>query len=65
LYFLRGGFLDGRAGLIYALQRAYAELLLVLMLDDSRKRQVDLPTAALSSGEPLTNRLPDKAGSRT
>jgi glycosyltransferase involved in cell wall biosynthesis len=62
---LRGGLLDGRAGLTYALQRAYAELLLVLMLDDSRKRQVGLPTAASSSGEPLTNWLPAKTGSRT
>lgn len=37
---LRGGLLDGRAGMIYALQRTYAELLLVLMLHEERKRQV-------------------------
>jgi hypothetical protein len=35
---LRGGLLDGRAGLIYALQRTYAELLLLLMLQDERSR---------------------------
>jgi len=39
---LRGGLLDGRAGLIYALQRTYAELLLVLMLHEERKRQLGL-----------------------
>jgi hypothetical protein len=49
---LRGGLLDGRAGLIYALQRTYAELLLVLMLDEERKRKVNIARAATASGEP-------------
>jgi glycosyltransferase involved in cell wall biosynthesis len=49
---LRGGLLDGRSGLIYALQRTYAELLLVLMLDEERKRQVNIAGAANASGEP-------------
>lgn len=35
---LRGGLLDGRAGLTYALQRSYAELLLLLLLRDQRQR---------------------------
>jgi len=46
---LRGGLLDGRAGLTYALQRAYAELLLVLMLDEERKRQINITHAAKAS----------------
>jgi len=46
---LRGGLLDGRAGLIYALQRSYAELLLVLMLDEERKRQINITSAANAS----------------
>jgi len=46
---LRGGLLDGRAGLIYALQRTYAELLLVLMLDEERKRQINITNAAKTS----------------
>ena len=46
---LRGGLLDGRAGLIYALQRTYAELLLVLMLDEERKRQINITNAAKAS----------------
>jgi glycosyltransferase involved in cell wall biosynthesis len=49
---LRGGLLDGRTGLIYALQRTYAELLLVLMLHEERKRQINIPTTANTSGEP-------------
>jgi hypothetical protein len=49
---LRGGLLDGRAGLIYALQRTYAELLLVLMLDEQRKRKVNIARAATASGKP-------------
>lgn len=43
---LRGGLLDGRAGLIYALQRSYAELLLVLMLAEERKRRINIATAS-------------------
>jgi len=50
---LRGGLLDGRAGLIYALQRAYAELLLVLMLDEERKRQINIANAANASEKPI------------
>ena len=38
VYLIRGGFLDGRHGLYYALQRAYAELLLSLELLDRRLR---------------------------
>jgi len=49
---LRGGLLDGRAGLIYALQRSYAELLLVLMLDEERKRQISITNAASASEKP-------------
>jgi glycosyltransferase involved in cell wall biosynthesis len=49
---LRGGLLDGRSGLIYALQRTYAELLLVLMLDEERKRQINIAGPANASGEP-------------
>jgi glycosyltransferase involved in cell wall biosynthesis len=49
---LRGGLLDGRAGLIYALQRSYAELLLVLMLDEERKRQIGITNAASASEKP-------------
>jgi glycosyltransferase involved in cell wall biosynthesis len=49
---LRGGLLDGRAGLIYALQRTYAELLLVLMLDEERKQQVNITGPANAFGEP-------------
>ena len=52
---LRGGLLDGRAGLIYALQRTYAELLLVLMLHDERSRQMqksELTTAGTVFGGP-------------
>jgi len=52
---LRGGLLDGRAGLIYALQRTYAELLLVLMLHDERSRQMqksELTTAGTVLGGP-------------
>ena len=49
---LRGGLLDGRTGLLYALQRTYAELLLVLMLHEERKRQINIATAANASGEP-------------
>jgi len=47
---LRGGLLDGRAGLAYALQRTYAELLLLLMLQDERSRltQKSRLTAAAS-----------------
>lgn len=36
---LRGGLLDGSAGLTYALQRAYAELLLLLLLREERARR--------------------------
>jgi glycosyltransferase involved in cell wall biosynthesis len=39
VYFLRGGILDGRHGLYYALQRAYAELLLSLELLDRKLRR--------------------------
>jgi glycosyltransferase involved in cell wall biosynthesis len=39
VYVVRGGFLDGRQGLYYALQRAYAELLLSLELLDRRLRR--------------------------
>jgi len=49
---LRGGLLDGRAGMIYALQRTYAELLLVLMLDEARRRKVKIAEAATASAEP-------------
>jgi hypothetical protein len=49
---LRGGLLDGRAGMIYALQRTYAELLLVLMLDEARRRKVNMAEAATASAEP-------------
>jgi glycosyltransferase involved in cell wall biosynthesis len=49
---LRGGLLDGRAGLIYALQRTYAELLLVLMLNEERKQKVKITRAANASGDP-------------
>jgi len=52
---LRGGLLDGRAGLIYALQRTYAELLLVLMLHDERSRQTqksELATVGTVFGGP-------------
>jgi glycosyltransferase involved in cell wall biosynthesis len=49
---LRGGLLDGRAGLIYALQRTYAELLLVLMLHEERTQQMNIATAAKSAKEP-------------
>jgi glycosyltransferase involved in cell wall biosynthesis len=38
-YLIKGGFLDGRAGLHYALQRALAELLLSLELIDERIRR--------------------------
>jgi hypothetical protein len=48
----RGGLLDGRAGMIYALQRTYAELLLVLMLDEARSRKVKIAEAATASAEP-------------
>lgn len=34
---LRGGWRDGSAGLTYALQRTYAELLLLLLLDQARR----------------------------
>lgn len=40
VYLIRGGFLDGRHGLYYALQRAYAELLLSIELLDGRLRRV-------------------------
>jgi hypothetical protein len=36
---LRGGLLDGAAGLTYALQRSYAELLLLLLLRDEKVRR--------------------------
>ena len=36
---LRGGLLDGRAGLTYALQRTYAELLLLLLLREERQQR--------------------------
>ncbi len=39
VYLFRGGFLDGTRGLLYALQRAYAELLLSLVLLDRRLRR--------------------------
>ena len=39
VYVVRGGVLDGRHGLYYALQRAYAELLLSLELIDRRLRR--------------------------
>jgi glycosyltransferase involved in cell wall biosynthesis len=39
VYLIRGGFLDGRPGLYYALQRAYAELVLSLELLDRRLRR--------------------------
>jgi hypothetical protein len=35
-FFARGGFLDGRWGLYYSMQRTYAELLLALELLDRR-----------------------------
>jgi hypothetical protein len=35
---VRGGVLDGTAGLTYALQRTYAELLLLLLLREQRQR---------------------------
>lgn len=38
VYLFRGGFLDGRYGLYYALQRTYAELLLSLELLDRKLR---------------------------
>lgn len=41
---LRGGLLDGRAGLTYALQRTYAELLLLLLLREARQQR--RPSAA-------------------
>ena len=41
---LRGGLLDGRTGLAYALQRTYAELLLLLMLHAERSRQATQTT---------------------
>jgi hypothetical protein len=40
VYFVRGGILDGRYGLYYALQRAYAELLLSVELLDRRLRRI-------------------------
>jgi hypothetical protein len=38
--------------MIYALQRTYAELLLVLMLDEARRRKVNMAEAATASAEP-------------
>jgi len=38
-YFVRCGFLDGRRGVYYALQRAYAEVLLAIELLDRRLRR--------------------------
>jgi glycosyltransferase involved in cell wall biosynthesis len=49
---IRGGLFDGRAGLIYALQRTYAELLLMLMLHEERTRQMNLARPPQTSGEP-------------
>ena len=52
---LRGGLLDGRAGLIYALQRTYAELLLLLMLQDERTRnrqKIELSAVGTVLGRP-------------
>lgn len=40
VFVVRGGFLDGWRGLYYALQRAYAELLLSLELLDRRLRRI-------------------------
>lgn len=40
VYMLRGGILDGARGLFYALQRAYAELLLSLELLDRKLRRI-------------------------
>ena len=42
VYFVRGAVLDGRYGLYYALQRAYAELLLSLELLDRRLRRASV-----------------------
>jgi glycosyltransferase involved in cell wall biosynthesis len=41
VFLVRGGFLDGWQGLYYALQRAYAELLLSLELLDRKLRSLD------------------------
>lgn len=49
-YFLRGGILDGRAGLFYALQRATAELMLSLFL--IRNAMSSWPAARTGRGEP-------------
>jgi glycosyltransferase involved in cell wall biosynthesis len=42
---LRGGLFDGRAGLTYALQRTYAELLLLLWLGEQRSRRQRIQAA--------------------
>ena len=50
---LRGGLLDGRAGLVYAMQRSYAELLLQLMLHDERGQRSARQGQRIATKAPL------------
>ena len=43
MYFLRGGVLDGRAGLTYCTFLAIYEYLIVIKMKELRRRQRDLP----------------------
>jgi len=47
----RGGLLDGSAGLTYALQRTYAELLLQLLLGEERRNRRSASAAAGAAGK--------------
>jgi len=52
MYFVRGGFLDGRAGLTYALLQAYYEYLIVLKTREIAQNSVALAPMSANPATP-------------